>query len=165
MRKILCSRLCLSYLERYWWGGTNFLLPWSRYIIWWRGVCRIKGYRGRVVCLVLVCVCLWFWCQVSVPWCDRPILLPHAWVYCGGYIVSRWVSRFVWWFGWPILVPFVCLRCEWNTFVVYVKGVYEWNPKSYTASRFKGCLSVEFYLGILSGHFFLLQFIKVRRLK
>ena len=71
-----------------------------------RGMCRSMGYSGKLVYLVLVHVLLWFWHWRSVPWCDRPMLLPRAWFYCGGSIFHWWFSRFLWWVVWTILVPF-----------------------------------------------------------
>ena len=44
------------------------------------------------------------------------MLLPRAWFYCGGAIGCRWLSRSVWWVGWPILVCFFCFQCVGNYF-------------------------------------------------
>ena len=87
----------------------QFFFPWSRYLKWWKGVCRSMVYSGRVFYLGLVCFVLWFWRQGSVPRRDRPTLLPLSLVYCGGSIVRRWDYILVWWFYWPILIPFLIL--------------------------------------------------------
>ena len=106
MRQIFCSCLCLSSIDRSWWGGNNVFLLRSRYLIRWRGMFRSTGYSDKVVYLGLISVRQLFCHKGSVPWCDWPTLRPRAWVYCGGAIVCRRVSRFVWWVGWTILVPF-----------------------------------------------------------
>ena len=67
------------------------------------------GYSSRAVCISFVCVRLWFRHQGSFTLCNRTQILPRDCVYCGGTIVRRWVSRFVWWVDWPILFPFFSL--------------------------------------------------------
>ena len=80
----------------------QFFLPWSRYLIWWRGVRQSMGYIGRVVHLGTVRVHLWSMHQGSVTWRDQPMILLHACVYYGVAIFRRWVSIFMWWVDWPI---------------------------------------------------------------
>ena len=67
------------------------------------------GCTGRVVCLGIVCVCLWFNRQQSGTWCDHPEILLGAWFYCGGSISCRLISRFVWLLGWTSWVLFLLL--------------------------------------------------------
>ena len=94
MMKVLCIHLCLSSSEPYLLGGTSFSVPWSRCLIWWRGVCRSMGCKGQLVYLGCGCFHMWFWYRGSVPWRYLLALILCDWFYCGGAIGREWVSRF-----------------------------------------------------------------------
>ena len=143
---------------------NQFFLPRSRYLIWWRGVCWSMGYMGRAVYNGLVCVRLWSWHQVSVPWSDRPILLPRAWYYCGGAIFRRWVSIFVWWVELPILIQFFASDVSEINFCVRARDV-GMITKIIDNQPMRWCLNVGLVLKIVTGHVFLPRYIKVRQLK
>ena len=116
------------------------------------------GYRVWVVYLGLVYVCLWYRHQGSVPWRDHPTLLLRDLVFCGGAIVRIWLSSFVWWVDWPILIPFFASNVSENNF--YVRGIWEWYLKIFMTSKFEGCLNVGLCLHIVAGYLFLPQHIK-----
>ena len=124
MSKIFFISLCLSYTHQSWWGGTSFFMLWLMCPICWIGVFRSMGCNGRVVYIFWGRVHMWFWNQGSVPLCYHLALLLRALFYCGGDIGRKWVSIFVWWFGWPIWVPFfllpVLFKYVWYVCVRYL---------------------------------------------
>ena len=79
------------------------------------------SYRGQLVYLGLFHVRLFYQRRESVPWCDCPMLPFYDWFYFVGAIFCRWVSRFVWWVDWPILIPFLLLLM-WVKYVCCVRS-------------------------------------------